>query len=293
MKWAILTAAATALLATTPIIACDEHGKTGIVEKNDLWISTDVKSTTGMDEATFNNVLDRIEGIYAPIIKGMGKNLQVVRKWEDGTVNAFAQQSGRNWKISMFGGLARHETVTPDGFAMVACHELGHHIGGFPRRTGWFGSASWASNEGQSDYWGASKCFRKYMEVDDNIAFMQGVEVPEFAVKTCEKNFSNAEDIAMCNRSAMAGMSLAGLFRALRNLDKPLAFDTPDTNVVSRTDHSHPEPQCRLDTYFAGAICDKDHYADVDFGDEHKNLCARKDGYTLEARPLCWYKPKK
>ena len=291
MKRAILTVAATAALSLTPVTnACDSHGNSGIVEKNDLWISTDVKSTTGMTEEVFNEVLDRVGAIYEPILKGMGKKLQIIRKWEDGTVNAFAQQSGNTWKISMFGGLARHETVTPDGFAMVACHELGHHLGGLPKKGGWFGT-TWASNEGQSDYWGAMKCFRKYMELDDNINFMNGTVVPEFAVEKCDKSFSNAEDLAMCKRSSMAGMSLAGLFRALRNLTVPLAFNTPDTKKVSRTNHNHPEPQCRLDTYFAGAICDKDHYADVDNRDADKNLCSRAEGFTLEARPLCWYKP--
>jgi len=86
---------------------------------------------------------------------------------------------------------------------------------------------------------------------------------------------------------------LAGLFRALRNLSAPLAFDTPDTKKASRTNHNHPEPQCRLDTYFAGAICDKDHYADIDNDDVNKNLCARSEGFILEARPLCWYNPSK
>ncbi|MCR9205788.1 MAG: hypothetical protein NXH75_14480, partial [Halobacteriovoraceae bacterium] len=133
---------------------------------------------------------------------------------------------------------------------------------------------------------------RKYMEIDDNIALMAGVEVPQFAVEKCENNFSNAEDIAMCKRNAMAGMSLAGLFRALRNLTTPLQFDTPDANVVSSTNHNHPAPQCRLDTYFAGTICDQDAYADMDPSDETKNVCTRAAGYTLETRPLCWYKPK-
>jgi hypothetical protein len=292
MKMGIIALAAAAALSISPTYSCDHTGNSGIVEENDLWIPANIKAVNGMTEDVFNDVLDRVEAIYAPIVKAEGKRLSVQRNWDDGTVNAYAQQRGNTWSIAMFGGLARHETVTPDGFAMVACHELGHHLGGQPRKSSWFGGTSWASNEGQSDYFGAMKCMRKYMEVDDNIAMMANIEVPEFAVKKCETNFSNAEDIAMCKRSAMAGMSLAGLFRALRNLSEPLRFDTPDSNVVSSTDHSHPEPQCRLDTYFAGAICDKDHYADIDPRDVNKNVCTRTDGYTLETRPLCWYKPK-
>ena len=272
--------------------ACNQNGKDGIVEDNNLWIPSTQKSKTGMTQEIFNNVIDRVESIYAPILREMGKKLIVLRNWDDGTVNAYAMQRGNNWQIAMFGGLARHETVTPDGFALVACHEIGHHLGGRPRKRGWF-SSSWASNEGQSDYFGSMKCMRKYMEIDDNISIMENVEVPAYAVEKCENNFSNAEDIAMCKRNAMAGMSLAGLFRALRKLDTPLRFDTPDTNIVAMTDHNHPQPQCRLDTYFAGTICDKDAYADMDPKDETKNVCTRKTGSTIEARPLCWYKPKK
>lgn len=293
MKREILAIAAAAIFSMAPsALACDAHGNDGIVEENNLWIPADEKSMTGMSEEVFNDVLDRVESIYAPIVSAEGKTLQVERNWEDGTVNAYAQQRGNTWSIAMFGGLARHATVTPDGFAMVACHELGHHLGGQPRKSGWFGGSSWASNEGQSDYFGAMKCLRKYMELDDNVALMANVDVPEFAVQKCEANFTGAEDIAMCKRNAMAGMSLAGLFGALRRLSTPLKFATPDPRVVSSTDHNHPEPQCRLDTYFAGAICDVDHYADMDPSDVNANVCTRTEGYTLETRPLCWYKPR-
>lgn len=216
----------------------------------------------------------------------MGKTLEVIRKWEDGTVNAYAQQSGDVWKVSMFGGLARHATITPDAFALVVCHEIGHHIGGYPKKWG-----RWASNEGQADYFGNAKCLRKYMEVDLNTGVMERVDVPSIVEEKCNANFTDAEEIAMCKRGALAGLSLGNLFRALRKLPKPLMFSTPDETVVTRIDHSHPAPQCRLDTYFAGAICDKDAYDDVSNTDLAKGLCARQDDYIDGVRPLCWFKP--
>jgi hypothetical protein len=271
--------------------ACDMHGRSGIVEENDLWISVDQKEqTNGMSEETFNSVLDRVETIYAPIIQARGKTLQVQRDWANGTVNAFAQQTGNVWRISMFGGLARHETVTPEGFALVACHEIGHHLGGVPKKRGFFGG-SWASNEGQSDYFGNAKCLRKFFEEDDNIAIVETMEVPEFATQKCRDNFSNEEEVAICQRGAMAGMSLANLFRALRNMQQPLLFDTPDPAVASRTDDNHPAPQCRLDTYFQGALCDISAYDDLSDRDEAQGACTRVAGYEDGLRPLCWFKP--
>ena len=87
-----------------------------------------------MTQETFNAVIDSVETIYAPIVAEYGGRLKVERKWDDGTANAYAQRSGSTYKVSMFGGLARHETITPDGFALVVCHEIGHHIGGAPKK---------------------------------------------------------------------------------------------------------------------------------------------------------------
>ena len=70
------------------------------------------KSLNGITEETFNEILDKVEDLYTPIIEEFGATLDVVRNWESGTVNAYARQVGTSWQISMFGGLARHETIT-------------------------------------------------------------------------------------------------------------------------------------------------------------------------------------
>jgi hypothetical protein len=272
--------------------ACDSHGITGIVEENSLYIPVGLKTGGGITEGQFNDTLDRVAKIYEPIIKSMGAKLTIQRAWSDGTVNAYATRSGRTWIIKMFGGLARHKVVTQDGFAVVACHEIGHHIAGAPKRAGWFGWSDWASNEGQSDYWGTAKCLRKYMEQDDNVALMaNNNKVTDYATRQCEAAFTNPEEIAMCQRAALAGESLANLFRALRNSSTPLSFDTPDKAVVKKTDDSHPASQCRMDTYFQGALCDKDHTDASDQKDPKGGFCNRVDGYDIGIRPLCWYKP--
>ncbi|MBT7609106.1 MAG: hypothetical protein HN576_05085 [Bacteriovoracaceae bacterium] len=278
------------MLAWGTSFACDINGTSGIVEDNNLLIPVGAKSVGEVTEVKFNEILDKVEAIYAPVIEAKGKTLQVIRKWEDATVNAYAQQTGNVWKISMFGGLARHDTITADAFALVACHELGHHLGGFPKkRSIW--SSSWASNEGQSDYWGNMKCLRKFMEKDDNTAIVAQMTVPSEATKRCQANFNNADDLAMCQRGAMAGLSLGNLFKALRRLTVDLKFDTPDTTVARTTNHSHPAPQCRLDTYFAGALCEQDAYTDVSNTNAATGVCVRNT-HDDGIRPLCWYKPK-
>ena len=296
MKKGILTLV-TAFLLMAQGLACDPLGLTGIMEENDLWIPAGLKTTSGITKERFDRVLDRIESIYAPIIKAKGKTLRVDRDWEDGTVNAYASREGYTWVIKMFGGLARHHTVTEDGFALVACHEIGHHLGGAPKRTSIWGVSAWASNEGQSDYFASAKCMHKYYEVadkedeQDTVDLMAQTEVPSYVTQKCSTQFQGAKDIAFCERSSLAGMSLSSLFHDMRRSPTALSFETPDPNIVTKTSHRHPPAQCRLDTYFQGALCNKDPYLDPSQSDPDKNVCSRAHLYEVGVRPLCWYKP--
>jgi hypothetical protein len=255
------------------------------VEENKLYISTDVKNAN-LTQEIFNKVISDVEKIYAPIVSTKGGILAIQRNWTDGTVNAYASRSGKTWNVAMFGGLARHETVTSDGFALVVCHELGHHIGGAPK----IRSNPWASNEGQSDKFSSLNCLIRYLEFDDNIAIVSQMNIPEYVVKVCEQAHPNIQDAAICKRSAMAGKSVGDLFVALSGGAK-IDFSTPDRNVVSRTNDAHPASQCRLDTYLAGAVCEVDRYSDVNDTDVNIGSCTARNGQTTGFRSLCWYKP--
>jgi hypothetical protein len=274
------------VLATVPAMACDINGKTGFLPENDLNISVGDKNANEMTEERFNEIIDIAEKFYEPIVKEAGGRLKIKRKWNSGTVNASAQRFFGSWIVNMYGGLARHEHVTDDGFALVVCHELGHHLGGAPH------SRAWASNEGQSDYWGAMKCFRRIFEGDNNQEIISKMNVPEIVKTKCEANFTTSNEVALCIRNSMAGKSLAKLLGSLRN-NPNVEFETPDTNVVSRTNNAHPDAQCRLDTYFAGALCDKRISDTVSDSDTTKGLCNRFEGYTDGVRPLCWFKPER
>lgn len=285
----IITAAS--FLANTGY-TCTPDATEGIVPENDRNIPADAKSmmNSNLDEAEFNAVIDKVIAIYEPIVTQMGGNLNVERKWDDGTVNAYASRTGSTWNVFMFGGLARHETITPDGFALVVCHELGHHIGGAPKKGGWFGS--WATNEGQADYFATLKCLRKTFRAEDNATIVSKLNVPSSVTKSCESQFSDETDRLICQRGAMAGMSVSKLFQDLRNQTTNPDFNTPDTNVVSRTNHNHPDTQCRLDTYYSGALCHISEMNDVDQTDATVGVCNREDSVELGVRPLCWFKPE-
>ena len=254
-------------------------------------------------EEDFNRILDEFELVYTPLFANtFGKELVINRLWVNTTVNASASQLGDRWLIKMYGGLARARPTTPDGFALVVCHELGHHLGGVP-----FYAGRWAASEGQSDYFGAIACARKMWQgqLDINATYRNIVDSEEdlhIAKEKCDDVYTSVEDQNLCYRIAMAGHSLARLLGSLRNLTPK--FSQPSPTVVTRTYTRHPEAQCRLDTYLAGALCK------IDWDDEQIPGKTQKDrnsllahikaapyachnyGSSFAARPRCWFNPK-
>ena len=261
----------------------------GFLPPNDLNIPVGSSEDKGIVQGQFNAVLDSVEKLYAPVVAARGGVLEVRRLWDDGTVNASAQRQGKRYIINMYGGLARHETITMDGFALVACHEMGHHLGGAPKSSGW--SGSWASIEGQSDYYANLKCLRRVFSDASSSVFTRSLVQDTVAEKACGETFSEPKDRVLCLRNAMAGKSVSALFKALREEEKDPLFDTPDPTVASVMFEKHPPTQCRMDTYFQGSLCAKPVSDALSDTDPAPGACTRSGGFSVGLRPLCWYKP--
>ncbi|MBS1984530.1 MAG: hypothetical protein JST16_10190 [Bdellovibrionales bacterium] len=238
-----------------------------------------------MTEATFNKILDRVSATYTPVITAMNAKFRIDRRWTDNTANAYATRSGNTYVITMFGGLARHPLMTEDGFMLVACHETGHHIGGAPKKGG-----SWASNEGQADYFGNLQCMKNILGADDNISLMKAQNVDAQVVSECAKMHETAEDQALCQRISLAGHVLGDVLADLGG-SKATSFGTPDKSRVTETDDNHPEAQCRLDTYYNAALCNVSSTAKLSDNDADVGTCSLKAGFSLGTRPLCWFAP--
>lgn len=271
-------------LLTVSAMACDIHGRSGFMPENNMSFSVDDKSAGGITEAQFNKVLDKVSTVFSSVVAKTGRKFVIERRWTDSTVNAFAHQKVAGVDtIVMYGGLARHPETTEDAMALVACHELGHHLGGAPKES----SLPWASNEGQADYWGSMKCLRQYFSDEDNATAIKNVAVPKEVVAQCELIYKNENELAMCERTAMAGLALGKLLAS----GKAVSFTTPDTSAVKVTYDGHPAAQCRLDTYYQGSLCDHDLSQTVSNTDANVSVCTLKNGDTVGNRPLCWFKP--
>lgn len=272
-------------------LASTQPPKSAFMPENNLHLQ-DHHFRSNIAESEFNDVITRAEQIYRPMFLKFGATLQVVRKWNDSTVNAYAEQFGTTWRVTMFGGLARRPEVTPDGFAMVLCHEIGHHLGGFA----FYGDQEWAANEGESDYFATQECARKIWPKDG-----YNPQPPHPAIaQRCDNIWSAEVDRKLCYRSGMAGKALAELLASLNN--QTIDVTKRDPTLVSTTNNAHPAGQCRFDTYMAGALCTKAFNPDVipGKGDPSGNnsMSAEKTAYQYScasgegARPRCWYAPR-
>lgn len=242
----------------------------------------------GLTEKTFNRVIDNFIAVYDPIVKKAGFTLKINRLWDDSTVNSDTSQVGTTIIVNSYGGLARYNGMTPDAFTLVLAHEISHSLGGYPL----YSSAQWASTEGQSDYSATLKVFHYMFQNDDNQSVVEGLKVPNSVANKCSKSYNTNNTIALCERSAMAGFTVAEILRQLGGEPKEVSFDTPDTSVVSKTVEGHPDGQCRLDTYFSGALCPVDYHTPVSRTESKSGSCSEQNGDSVGLRPKCWFKPE-
>lgn len=268
---------------------------------NKLHLQPSPLEKSNVTKAEFNRIIDAAEKIYGPIVTSHRAKLKFNRLWNDETVNASANQDGSVWEVNMYGGLARRPEITPDGFAMVVCHELGHHLGGYAFYNE--DEMTWAANEGQSDYFATHACAKEVWKGQPELNAKARETVLPTARKVCDLNYASQSDRDICYRSSNAGLSLATLLAKLRSSPAP-KFETPDPQVVQDTFNDHPVAQCRLDTYLAGSACSVAFNKQMipakklsnKFGAEAekeagKYSCLARDGWISAQRPRCWFKP--
>ena len=230
----------------------------------------DNKGASSFLEEDFIRISNSLKELYASDFEEMGLSLIFNLFWDSSKVNASTSQWGSIAYVNMYGGLARHKYMSHNGFAMVICHEFGHHLGGAP----YYSSSSWASAEGQSDYYAALKCFKRYLaEVcEGDECLVDEKVVSRYLDDKCSGSLE-------CATTALAGLDIAKVIGGAR-----IKIKSHDPSVVAETYLSHPAAQCRMDTYLAGAICDKDVAS--------PDLCLRKNhDPEFSVRPLCWFKP--
>ncbi len=153
------------------------------------------------------------------------------------------EADGKNFHhVFLFGGFIRLQEMTKDGLALTGCHEIGHGLGGFPKKT------SGSSTEGQSDYFSTKDCLEvvfKYLPLDK--------EIPsdDYEIKFCQKYSANFN---YCLRAFNALKSDIYFFETLGDYTRVDSYAL-EVAVDLNTDPSfYPSAQCRIDTMIHGII---------------------------------------
>lgn len=207
----------------------------------------------------FYTSINKVENTYREDFKQMGFDLNIDGELEDPTVNLYSTRIANHTLIKIFGGMGKAKAMTGDGLIMALCHEVGHTFADGPKVIG-----GWSATESEADYFAARKCFQRVVQGENHAEINSNQEVPELLDLKCYKAFKeNEEARSLCIRTGMAGISLANVLASLA--DKVIDISTPDKTIVSKTLTFHATPQCRLDTYIAGAL--------------------------FQAKPLCWFHP--
>lgn len=247
----------------------------------------------GISEAEFHGAIKTVQDFYTPWIKdNYNKTIEINGDWADDTVNAWVKPTTTGFYIQMFGGLARDSHTTLEGFYLVLLHEVGHAIGGAPKYAR-YGNPEWASAEGQSDYYSTAKGAKIIFDIDllRTLSLYDDENKTEeqmFIKRNCDYVFEDDIKSAVCYRSALGGISLGNLLASFGS--EKVDIQKPSTSKVTKTNVTgYPATQCRLDTYFQGALCDVDGKELPSMTDAKTGYCNKVDGYIKGIRPGCWF----
>lgn len=205
-------------------------------------------------------------------------------------VAATANRTGQDWNVAIYGAALAHPRLTLDGFVILMCHELGHHFGGLPKRAQ--GSDTWASIEGQADYYATAVCAKYFFDL---IPPPQTAEVtPQLleARMRCASRITDPAAARLCARSLLASESFMESLK-----DRDLSWDDSDPQIVPLTVGTHrddtdrfpyPSDSCRMQTLRHGALCQQ---IPRPTSDDVLGTSLRNERYCENDRPRCWWAP--
>lgn len=264
------------------------------VESHEFFLSgmrafSESESVSGITKEDFEQVLGRVRDHYEKEFTSRGLELEWTMDWANGWFNAQTGYSGPK-KIRFFfsGEAARGKYMTKDALMYIACHEVGHHFGGFPKKDG-----KWSTSEGGADYYAALKCMRDLLKNDSKNAKAESLEMHVGVQRKCQEVYSDVDDYQVCLRTAKAGHDMARAFEYQKTKVEQTEWmffqNLPVVSVTNST--GYPTRVCRAETAYQGAICNKGPEHPISFTSETMGVCHEANGDTFGMRPKCWFRP--
>ncbi len=241
-------------------------------------------------------VLEELESLYRPASVAVGIKLTVRIDETSTSESAEANRDAREARVTVTRHLLENSRMSEDGLRTILCHEMGHILGGAPRRNvppEWEGPVaadglSFMSSEGQADYYATLVCFRQLVRGQNHELVLQTTRdnggTSLLAAKCDAAHGKKSEDSLICQRGVAGALNMLQMIKVF-----PIAIDSESAFVAPKTIiDSYPDRQCRLDTFAAGALCKTESVpksVELDFNTAAVGSCAN----PTAARPKCWY----
>lgn len=269
------------------------------------FIATNAAAVQAKDDprTPYIDAFNQVESVYAKDLKDLNKVLRW--KEEKFKLNGYqAPNMTSDWfedenHLTISINFAGYKGIDLDAFTLSICHEMGHFFGSLPIKNKSIlildrELPTSTLFEGQADYYATLKCLRRVWKDSDNLQIIQTRENFKVPYELCKSVFPDTSSAALCTRSILAAQKDAEFIvawekRARKNETIVIPkLEHKDTHVVSRTTSLavHPNSQCRLDTYVAGALCSVDAEVNLSPLDPIEGSCSTGVG----ARPACWFK---
>lgn len=246
-----------------------------------LLILTILLTTTSFaSERDFNNTLEKARKFFAPLYSSNGKKLSITGEWEYDENNAKAlAHTVDHYYIEIYGGALKTKGSNIDSLRAMICHEVGHHFGGAPLMPQYYEDYYLfrGSSEGQADYFATSICLKKWFSGEDHWGELAKSGYFPKDQKFCELYYSTKNEVGLCVRIITA-------FKKMLEMDLEtfvhLNWKSPkdDYPYMLASTVIHPQKKCRLETAYAGVICQKNEIPG----------CLTTDAPIEASRPLCW-----
>lgn len=234
------------------------------------------KTSSTVTAQSFVGIPHIIVSLHGEEIRQAGLKIEVKLDWVKPFFTAWAhQEAPGRFSLNFWGGLARIPGMNDEGHALVACHELGHVLGGTPRIK--IKEFLWSSAEGQSDYFATGICLKKYFRFQHQLKKLnEPAEINGTTFTLCRTSYSDDVDFKVCLNTGRAIEAFKQALIHLGGHTESLDIDRPDRTIVRQTMYdSYPEKQCRIDTLFQGSLCPYEKFP-----------CAKN---SRGGRPLCWF----
>lgn len=240
--------------------------------------------SSGQNYIKVEKVSDILKELYDPYLRSQGKSLKIEVDYSEQHINAYAtRDDDDNPVIKITAGMIAHPKLDEIGLAVILCHEIGHYLGGEPKKLrGRSTKRSWSSAEGQADYYSTAVCLKNLI-LQDDLFFTP-------SVKNGLKDIVETQIKAICNSSQCEALSraiyqVAQIYSETSGESGELSLLNTDPIEAFRTILDHPRAQCRLDTMIAGLLCPDN----LSIGYEAQDWCSDEKF----RRPKCWFNPNR